>query len=1586
MSIASIFCFGFALFSVSAENVYAQSLWDVVPIEEVTLISDNDAELKPTDSVNLNVQTMPEYAIQTASNIEYQIVQGSYFASIFGTVLTVNEDATIGEKIIVRAVVDGIASSNDITWIVAKIPVESISILNTQTQINQNESLQLTTEILPLNASYKNVIYTMVQGAQYATVNSDGVLRVRDNLPTGDLKVKVRAISVSDSTMTADREFSLYVPTRSLGLSVNHLQPIPGQILNLIPQSTASATGLIPEYQIVSGAEFVEYIQGNTIKIKENISDFNPQIVLNCSRDGYTSNNVQLNIYVPTTELSITASKTIIKQGEMLQLSVSVNPENATLTSLKYYIEESTYATLTERGLLQAKTNTGAQLASVFVYAVLDGITSEQVEIIIEKPNVILTADNFNPTSSSVVADSLLLTAIKDGVEQENAQYNILSGGEFIESLVNGVLQVKTGISVYNPQIKLTALCGEFESAEIIIDIKILAEDILIENTTAEAEQQESCDFSGQILPLNATLAGEQLAYEINVGTEVASISSQGVLSIFKTAPIGTQITITITGPDGIIKTHTVMVKTVYATQMRVNDTDNQEVKAEDIISFDVDFPTPFNITESVKVYNLSLLEGDIQVATVSEDGQYIIIKSLEEIALTEIYKPTFKVQISSNQNGTILREYRTFNLYIPITGVEVVYNESCAETFVQDDKVYVYENEMYNLSNLVRTQITPMNSDVRAISWALWVKGVEYSDNCSYAQIIENNLKIKDRNSIENGNCEITLKASAEGYSATITFAIYIKAKTLSMEVKNLSDSDYVYSPMSTKEYGQSVQISTKVDAKSTNPTALTFEFEKDENGREIGSDLIENFEAQNGILTFSIRKIGDIQSSDRIIKIKAIHKDGVEAYLSEVIVVYVPVQDITLTNESGTMLLHRNHSNPLNLSLKSDIYTITTNIGSVDLSNRSKPILNIPSDTTALTRVEITVETNDSRYSFSKDFVFTVDQLDKSLFKYVRNGSQISSFPYYKDSAGVLIDQNNPQLWVGRQIIVEPTYNGVDLSDLGVSFDFNGWGIRHVAMLCGANPTSRTSTPYFFKRISVPEYVSGTDVFTPTITIYDGDSEYILILPSIKCFRPMSGVPILTNGVINKQTTQLTLSPDGSNWDSRATYRLSDLQFYASETTGVSITASGELTVTSDTASAVQEIVLRCTQKYNGTDVPYIDENGTEYTVQPSLRRLKVKNASSSALSDILAVDGFNEKIIIPTKTGYIFGGCFTDSNGTGKEYFDEKGDLRVVHSDYSNSFELYAKWTAITYNYKVRVYVNDKYKEKYDVSGTVDYDKSFSVEVKGGDFKHFLINGEKNKVKNTKFSKLTSVDGDTVVIYLYVTKESCVASGTLITLADGTQKAVEDLDGSEMLLVWNLETGQFDAAPILFVDVHGEMIYDIIHLYFSDGTDVKVIYEHGFWDFDLNKYVYLDEQNADEYIGHWFNKQYTEPNGELAYKRVQLISVAYEQEFTNSWSPVTFKHLCYYVNDLLSVPASTEDFVNFFEVDSLTMRYNQELLSADIEKYGLFTYADFEHLIPAEIYYAFNGAYMKVAIGKGITSLEGLMKLIETYAKFF
>lgn len=256
--------------------------------------------------------------------------------------------------------------------------------------------------------------------------------------------------------------------------------------------------------------------------------------------------------------------------------------------------------------------------------------------------------------------------------------------------------------------------------------------------------------------------------------------------------------------------------------------------------------------------------------------------------------------------------------------------------------------------------------------------------------------------------------------------------------------------------------------------------------------------------------------------------------------------------------------------------------------------------------------------------------------------------------------------------------------------------------------------------------------------------------------------------------------------------------------------------------------------------------------------------------------------------------------------------------------------------------------------------------------------------NRTETVTYSELSEYDYNSFKNNGTLTEasssSSCVTGDTLITLADGTQVRVDALTGNEELLVWNLETGSYDTAPIVFVDSDEEAEYEVVNLYFSDGSEVGVIYEHGFFDLDLGKYVYLDAANAESYIGHTFVTQ-----GNIAgntWNTVTLTDVVIEKEVTKAYSPVTFSHLCYYTNGVLSMPGGIEGLFNIFDVDTSIMAYDAEKKAADIETYGLFTLEDFGGMITEDAFYAFNGAYLKVAMAKGLLTWEDIAYMAERY----
>ncbi len=385
-------------------------------------------------------------------------------------------------------------------------------------------------------------------------------------------------------------------------------------------------------------------------------------------------------------------------------------------------------------------------------------------------------------------------------------------------------------------------------------------------------------------------------------------------------------------------------------------------------------------------------------------------------------------------------------------------------------------------------------------------------------------------------------------------------------------------------------------------------------------------------------------------------------------------------------------------------------------------------------------------------------------------------------------------------------------------------------------------------------------------------------------------------------------------------------------------------------------------------------------------------------------------------PTRYGYDFGGYWTGTNGTGTQYYTANM-TSSRNWQLTSAITLYAKWTAQTYTIAIEysfwqtqadcevfLPVSEKYVVPWDQSFTYTAPETIKPSKYDGTLQFASYNGIKSSIgignqinknyytvnaREITIHKTSDFIGKTIYVNPYYNafgSDSCIAQGTFITLADGSQKTVETLNENDMLLVWNMFTGKFDQAPITFIDSDPATIYKVINLKFSDNTNVKVISEHGFWDFDINQFVYLDE-NASKYIGHWFNKQVSHTDGSLTWTRVQLIDVTINEEYTSAWSPVTYGHLCYYVNGMLSMPGGISGLFNIFDVDSETLTINHEAYLADIEEYGLFTYEEFNNLFPVsiEIFDAFQAKYFKVAIGKGLLSYEKIEYLLNRYAEF-
>jgi hypothetical protein len=83
-------------------------------------------------------------------------------------------------------------------------------------------------------------------------------------------------------------------------------------------------------------------------------------------------------------------------------------------------------------------------------------------------------------------------------------------------------------------------------------------------------------------------------------------------------------------------------------------------------------------------------------------------------------------------------------------------------------------------------------------------------------------------------------------------------------------------------------------------------------------------------------------------------------------------------------------------------------------------------------------------------------------------------------------------------------------------------------------------------------------------------------------------------------------------------------------------------------------------------------------------------------------------------------------------------------------------------------------------------------------------------------------------------------CLAEGTLVTLADGSLKKIEDIRYSDLLCVWNFDDGRFATAHPLWIK-RTEQTDRYNLLTFSDGSTLKTINQHRIFNKEMGRFTY-------------------------------------------------------------------------------------------------------------------------------------------------
>ncbi len=222
----------------------------------------------------------------------------------------------------------------------------------------------------------------------------------------------------------------------------------------------------------------------------------------------------------------------------------------------------------------------------------------------------------------------------------------------------------------------------------------------------------------------------------------------------------------------------------------------------------------------------------------------------------------------------------------------------------------------------------------------------------------------------------------------------------------------------------------------------------------------------------------------------------------------------------------------------------------------------------------------------------------------------------------------------------------------------------------------------------------------------------------------------------------------------------------------------------------------------------------------------------------------------------------------------------------------------------------------------------------------------------------------DGLSLSFRLDGKEKTCLSPKEKILMADLSYKAVKNIKAGDLVLSFDHEKGMIVVNKILYNFNYKKKLNEILSLTFED-ENVEISGDHGFFDLNLNKYIYINRSNVSSVVGHRFAVFNA---GRLSGKT--LTSFSARKEWVDLYCPVTVFHLNYFVGDLLSMPGGIKGCFNVFDYGE-KLKYDEKKMKKDIERYGLLNYKECSSIIPKEIYDALPLCYMKVAMGKGSLS---------------
>lgn len=138
-------------------------------------------------------------------------------------------------------------------------------------------------------------------------------------------------------------------------------------------------------------------------------------------------------------------------------------------------------------------------------------------------------------------------------------------------------------------------------------------------------------------------------------------------------------------------------------------------------------------------------------------------------------------------------------------------------------------------------------------------------------------------------------------------------------------------------------------------------------------------------------------------------------------------------------------------------------------------------------------------------------------------------------------------------------------------------------------------------------------------------------------------------------------------------------------------------------------------------------------------------------------------------------------------------------------------------------------------------------------------------------------------------------CLAEGTLVTMANGTKKAIENITYDDKLVVWDFDSGNISSASPVWISIPSiSKEYNLLK--FSNGSELKTMQPHlGHRIFNVDKGMFTYPMTEDTPIG---SKTFTDVN-----EIVTLVSKEIINKECKFYNIITYSHINLFANGVLT-----------------------------------------------------------------------------------